>query len=329
VRTDETRLIPQFASDFLNAPTGRLQIDQLSRQIIGMTNINAEEIKSITLPLPSLSRQASLVSAMDAAREIRQRKRNDANALLSGLNAYLASTLGLTLPAEDSRRVFAVGLSEARKRFDPHFHSPHFLNILKMLAAYNSQPLGSVIQFSHETTDPSARAVKTFPYVEISSIDTETGEAHSVDTVSTDAPSRARMLIRTDDIIVSLTRPHHGAIAQVDSELDGSIASTGFAVIRSIDDGQILREYLWCILRTNFCLSQMLQRASGGNYPAITESELSKVLIPVPSKDVQQSIALEVHRRRNEARRLRAAADLDWQLAKQNFELQLFNPTRI
>lgn len=74
VRTNTNRLNPQFASDFLSTYTGRLQIDRLSRQIIGMTNINAEEIRQILIPLPPLARQHELVAAMDEARSQRKQK---------------------------------------------------------------------------------------------------------------------------------------------------------------------------------------------------------------------------------------------------------------
>ena len=132
------------------------------------------------------------------------------------------------------------------------------------------------------------------------------------------------MQVRTDDIIVSLTRPHHGSIAQLGPEFDGCIASTGFAVIRGVAE-YINREYLWCALRAKFCLQQMRQRASGGNYPAITESELENVLIPVPDAETQGYVADEIGRRpqRGEARRLRGEAEAGWAEAKRQFEVQL------
>ena len=67
----------------------------------------------------------------------------------------------------------------------------------------------------------------------------------------------------------------------------------------------------------------MLQRASGGNYPAITESELYKIRIPIPDEGTQLHIASEVRRRREEARRLRAEAKSGWQEAKRWFDEQL------
>ena len=82
-RADESRLIPQFAADFLGTDTGRLQINRLSRQIIGMPNINAEEIRDLRIPLPPIPEQEYLVSAMDSARRQRQAKLVEAEAVLS------------------------------------------------------------------------------------------------------------------------------------------------------------------------------------------------------------------------------------------------------
>lgn len=329
VRTNENQINPQFAADFLNAPTGRLQIDQLSRQIIGMTNINAEEIKSIRIPLPSPEKQTNLVTAMDAARATRRAKLAEADALLAGLDDYVLATLGLTPPPKDGRKVFAVMRRVIFPRFDPHFHLPAFAQILRLLAANGGEPLGCVAKFSDEVWKLEKHESLTFRYIEISSIETDTGEARAVETLVAEAPSRARMAVHTNDIIVSLTRPHHGAIAQITQELDGCIASTGFAVIRNIDESRITRDYLWCILRTKMSLSQMLQRASGGNYPAITESELAKILIPIPDKAVQEAIATEARRRREEARRLRTEAEAGWEAAKHWFEEQLLGPAQV
>ena len=103
VRADEARLIPQFAADFLGTDTGRLQINRFSRQIIGMTNINAEEIRNLRIPLPPISEQQKLVSTVNAAgkcRGERQAKLAEAEALLSGLDDFVLgrSYLGLTHP---------------------------------------------------------------------------------------------------------------------------------------------------------------------------------------------------------------------------------------
>lgn len=85
----------------------------------------------------------------------------------------------------------------------------------------------------------------------------------------------------------------------------------------------VRRDYLWCVMRAQFCLRQMLQRASGGNYPAITEPELANIVVPVPNMKIQEIIAAEVHRHHDEAQRLRKEAEAGWRAAKHWFEDEL------
>jgi type I restriction enzyme, S subunit len=86
VRLHDDAAMPQFVADFLNTRAGRLQIDRFSRQIIGMTNINAEELKDIVLPVPPLVRQRELTAAMDRARAARRVSLAEIDVLLTGLD---------------------------------------------------------------------------------------------------------------------------------------------------------------------------------------------------------------------------------------------------
>ena len=70
------------------------------------------------------------------------------------------------------------------------------------------------------------------------------------------------------DIAVALTRPHRGAITLIKDK--GIIASTGFSIIRDADY-RVDKEWLLFVLLSNASLQQLLQRSSGGNYPAIIE----------------------------------------------------------
>ncbi len=314
--------LPQFVSTFLDTEIGRLQLN-LVKGRAAQPHINAEEVSALRMPLPRPEVQRELVAGMNAKRAERRAKLAEADALLAGLDGFLLATLGLTPPPKDDRKVFAVRSKDVPGRFDPHFYLPALLQNMRMLSDAGAEPLGSLVSFSDEVWKPAAHAKPIFRYIEISSVNPQTGDARTEETLVSEAPSRARMAVRTNDIIVSLTRPHHGSIAQITPDLNGCVASTGFSVLRGINESGVSREYLWCVLRTKMCLQQMLQRASGGNYPAITEPELAKVLLPVPKPAVQDTIAAEARRRRVEARRLRAEAEASWQAAKRWFEEQL------
>ena len=176
-------------------------------------------------------------------------------------------------------------------RLDPHFYLPRFKKLSAALRRVPYEVLGNIAKLSYQKWDTEEHQKTTFRYIEINSVSRETGEA-SFSVISTkDAPSRAQMIVQKDDIIISLTRPHHGSIAQINESLDGCIASTGFAVLREIKDPTLNRTYLYSVLRSQLCLQQMLQRSSGGNYPAITADQLMRILIPIPQPSIQNHIA--------------------------------------
>ena len=67
----------------------------------------------------------------------------------------------------------------------------------------------------------------------------------------------------------------------------------------------------------------MLQRSSGGNYPAITSDELKKIVIPIPKTGVQREICAEATKRKKEADKLRIEAAQEWQEARIQFEKEI------
>ena len=188
-------------------------------------------------------------------------------------------------------KCFTILSNELEGRFDPHFYKPDFSLLEKKLKKISYSTLGDVVEFSNEIWNGKDFFADKFPYIEISEIDIRTGEIKDITYYEkSEAPSRAKMIVRNNDIIVSTTRPHRGAVAFIDSSKDGFIASTGFSVLRDLKNKEVNKSYLFYILRTSFILDQMLRRSSGGNYPAITAEELKKIIIPVPSLEIQLKI---------------------------------------
>lgn len=186
---------------------------------------------------------------------------------------------------------FGLKQQDLYGRFDAHFHRPHFHRLIQTLNELVSVTLGSVVEYSKETWDRSdERFAHVFPYIEISGVGLGTNEYSVSWTPVSEAPSRARQVVRADDILISLTRPSRGAVLRVLPEHDGAIASTGFAVVRDVDTERVDREYLLLCLTAPLGSEQMLMRSSGGSYPAITRSELSQVLIPLISVEMQRSL---------------------------------------
>lgn len=204
--------------------------------------------------------------------------------------------------------VFAVKRGSMEGRIDAHFYLPVFQDIVRRVRTKPYIRLGEIAAFSKETTDFSEFSDGRFAYLEISGVSLGTNGYQTTTTDVAGAPSRARMRTRIGDIVISLTRPHRGAIAIICEEK--IIASTGFSIIRDVDPN-VEKSWLLYTLLSDISLRQMLQRSSGGNYPAITEEEVKRIFIPQISKEKQHLMVAELENKLHLLRaKLRQADEL-------------------
>lgn len=198
------------------------------------------------------------------------------------------------------KTIFIRDYKDLDGRLDPSFYEPLNLSLIEQIKKMPHKKLYEIATFSSESWNQKNLFENEFPYIEISEIDIPTGDILNVSYIpKAEAPSRAKKIVRVGDILVSTTRPSRGAICLIEEKYDLHIASTGFEIIRDIKVEHLDKEYLFNILRTRFCLMQMFYRSSGGNYPAITQEQLGKILIPVPSKVIQQKINSVLRKARN------------------------------
>jgi len=189
---------------------------------------------------------------------------------------------------------FETDYKQVRERIDPVFYQPKYVILDHLIGSVHHQRLGSICQFSADTEDPTQSPDTKFLYIDITSINPDLGLIENPQHIlGREAPSRARKVIRQGDILVSTVRPYRNAVAPVPPELDGSICSTGFAVIRKVSN-ECLREYLLIVLRLNLLTEQLVRHSMGSAYPAVTEEDLKKIAVPLPSLERQREIVAMV-----------------------------------
>lgn len=95
---------------------------------------------------------------------------------------------------------------------------------------------------------------------------------------------------RKGDILYSEIRPANKRFCFVDFEPKDCIASTKLMVLRAHED--VDPQYLYQILRSNDTLTQlqMLAESRSGTFPQITYSELSNIMVNLPSQKAQKNI---------------------------------------
>jgi len=151
--------------------------------------------------------------------------------------------------------------------------------------------LGEVAEINKESIDPTKEIPnKTFIYIDIDSVENSTGKIRNPKRIlGKNAPSRARRVIHENDVIMSTVRPYLKAFAIVPKEYDNQICSTGFAVLTCKDI--LLPHFLLNVLFSDSVIAQCNKMMVGGQYPALNQSQVSRIKIPLPSFFEQQKIA--------------------------------------
>lgn len=125
-------------------------------------------------------------------------------------------------------------------------------------------------------------------YIDISSIETTGIIGNTTKHTFLEAPSRARRIVRKNDIIISTVRPYLKEFAIIKSDLENQVCSTGFAVLRA--DQDISFEYIYQFVLSELFMQQVNTLMVGSNYPALNQKEIKNFKIPLPSLSEQKNI---------------------------------------
>ena len=128
-----------------------------------------------------------------------------------------------------------------------------------------------------------------FHYIDIASIVSPKHLGPLTEYSFADAPSRARRIVKQNDIVLSLVRPYLKSFVQVKSNQDNLIASTGTAVVSAKSENST--DFLFHMLFSKAFMAFCENRMNGTNYPAITPADLADFQIPSYNYDEQLSIA--------------------------------------
>ncbi|WP_036146045.1 restriction endonuclease subunit S [Maribacter sp. Hel_I_7] len=150
------------------------------------------------------------------------------------------------------------------------------------------KPLKYLVESNKESLSEQTADDLEINYIEIGNVSTSDGIQEYTSYKFKNAPSRARRIISKGDVIVSTVRTYLKAIASIDEEFDGFIASTGFAVLTP---KLIVSEYLGYLVRDEGFIGEIISLSKGVSYPSITTQDLNNIKIALPSKEEQINIA--------------------------------------
>jgi len=201
-----------------------------------------------------------------------------------------------------------------------------------MSVSFCHRPLGEIVADVASWNPVRDGQDRLIRYIDLSSVNQDTKVIDPNEPiVAREAPSRARQLVQTGDVLVSTVRPNLNGVARVPETLDGSTASTGFCVLRP-KDSKLDGGYLFHWVKAPMFITDMVRKATGASYPAVSDRIVMESPIPLPPLAEQQRIATILDQAEAlRAKRRHALAQLD--TLTQSLFLDLFgdpieNPQR-
>ena len=123
---------------------------------------------------------------------------------------------------------------------------------------------------------------KEFYYLDLASVKSGNIEFPKEKIKFGDAPSRARRIVKNNDVIMATVRPNLKGFAKIDFDSEDYICSTGFAVLTS--KNRVDSEYIYQNLYSRNITTQIENLVVGSNYPAINNKDVGNLKIWFPEK---------------------------------------------
>lgn len=192
-----------------------------------------------------------------------------------------------------------------------------------MKTGWQTKSLADVL-LKTETVNPNLQPESDFEYIDVSSVSNQTFQIEETQNLKgKDAPSRARKLVKTNDILFATIRPTLQRIAIVPSKLNNQVCSTGYFVLRP--NQSIHYKYLYYYLFADGFMGQMEALQKGASYPAVTDNEVKSQSISFPLIPEQQRIVAILDQAFEGVAKARANAEQNLQNARALFESHLLS----
>ena len=309
-------VLPKYVFAFTQTPYYHEWVNAIQRTA-GQPNINAQEYRSLEIPMAPPRIQRKIVAELDAAYAAKRAADAKATKLLASIDDMVLNALGIAkLPKPDtslSSRIFTVPAREVHNgRLDPIAYQSMRRQFYKNVreGTYEMVRLGKVVDVDRCQTD----SLDGLTYVGLENINgsdgtySPTGGKESISTA---------VLFRKGEILFPKLRPYLNKVWLAD--FDGAASTEFFPLIPTGASA----EYLIVYLRLTQVASVMTLLMTGNTLPRVQLEDVLSLPVPIPPRPVQDHIASTASSIRAEACKLKADATAALDAAKGKIEEEL------
>ena len=297
----------------MNTSYGILDVKRRARISINQSNVNAEELKRVEIPLICKELQAKITSSFDSAFNSIQ----ESETKYREAETLLLEELRLSGWRPRQRLTFFTNFAAVKKagRIDAEYFQPKYAEIVNAIKVYSGgwDTLGNLVTVKDKNFKPQNDT--EYSYIELANISGNGEITGCTVEQGQDLPSRARRQVAEGDVIVSSIEGSLASIALIEAEYDQALCSTGFYVVNS---DALNSETLLVFLKSIAGQMQLKKGCSGTILTAISKDKFKEIVLPVIPEEVQEEIrqkVVESANLRRESKRLLECAKRSVEIA--------------
>lgn len=311
---------PNFLTILLRS---NIILAQTKHLITGNTlpRLQTTDIENIVLPIISNEEQERIVNIYKSALNDKVKKYEEAQSLLENIDPFLLEVLDIASNHQHNKKsIFSTTVSNIiGQRLDVSSYKEHF----EMLSnKFPNRKLSSLVEI-----DPAIRFAgfnddTTISFIPMECIDEKYGEFSEQREIAISQIKGYTKFEEGDLLWAKITPCMQNGKSAIARNLKNGIGcgSTEYYVIRPKTE-ELLIDYVYLILRHSEVL-KAAQGSFGGSagQQRVSSQYMKSIVIPFPSKDIQQSIVDVVKERKQRAKQLQMEGTVMLEKAKQEIE---------
>lgn len=205
VRTDESKILPEYLVAFLNSSLGIWDIKRRARISINQSNVNAQELAAVKIPLLSLKFQSRLKELFEQAHQDRLK----AIQIYQQAEDLLLSELGLKnwQPTDENIAIKSFSASFGMSgRLDAEYYQPFYEEVEQKIKSREFvlvQDICSHINYGSVPTSPYSENGEGIPYIKGLNIKKTEILTDSLDRIVNTEKLSSKFFTKKGDIIIS------------------------------------------------------------------------------------------------------------------------------
>lgn len=328
IRLRADKLLPGYAFALTQLPYYKAWVRSV-RRAAGQPNINAQEYANLEVPIPPIEAQGTIVALLEDAYRRKRARDAEARLLIGSIDDVVLQELGvprrILLPANLSQRIFLKAFTGVTGgRWDPNYarRIALFMEEIKHCSV-PVEPLRRFLAFvQYGISERATDDANGVPMLRMLNLQGGEWSLSDMKYIAMTEPVRLPYLLKHGDILFNRTNSKELVGKCKVFDLEGEYVFASYLMRARVKrEDQLNPEYVVAYMACSLGRLQIdaVSRQIAG-MTNINAEELRELLVPIPSRPVQDRIVDRVGEIRRKVSELRAAAITELEAAKENIE---------